>query len=89
MKTRLAFALLSSLSLAACGTHTLTTAEQQTAELGARDFFDKLGGKFVSCSGLDSNKDSYVTCTGTDKADKTTEVVCSYEATARGCKMKT
>jgi hypothetical protein len=75
-------------ALAACGGPIqLTAAQSNTTQLGALQYAQSDGGKFVSCSGQDSDRDGYVACTikdvsGTDKA-----IVCSYEG-APGCKLK-
>lgn len=74
--------------LAGCGdgSHDLTGPEKSVAEVGALKYFQASGNTFISCSGLDSNSDKYVTCTGKDKESKTVEIVCSY--TSEGCKQK-
>lgn len=79
--------LVGLLALAACGgAYILTGPEQQTAELGARDYADRDGSKFISCSGQDSDGDKYVTCS-VKKADNTdVALLCSYNA--KGCKLK-
>jgi hypothetical protein len=73
--------------LNACGghSHPLNEDEAMKAEAGARDFAERSGGKFISCSGEDSDKDGYVTCTV--KVDSgTQDILCSYKS--RGCKSK-
>lgn len=76
------------LTLAACGEHNLTTTEQGTAELGARDFAERSGGSFVACSGRDSDGDSYVTCTMKEASGASKDLLCGYAESARGCKPK-
>ena len=68
------------LSLAACGPHQLTENERTTAELGAREIADRSQSDFVGCSGQDSEKDGYVTCTIKDRAAPRAEheVACAY-----------
>jgi hypothetical protein len=57
------FVFLAPILLSACdNSYTLTQAEQQTAQLGAMQYATADNAKFVSCSGLDSNSDNYVTC---------------------------
>ncbi|MEW6256920.1 MAG: hypothetical protein AB1592_13275 [Pseudomonadota bacterium] len=80
-------AVLAALLVAGCGPYQLTPAEQSTAELGARDFAERSGGNFVSCSGQDSDSDGYVTCAVSIKSTPT-DLVCAYKANARGCKRK-
>lgn len=76
--------------LAACsgGPYVLNEEETLKAEAGARDFAERSGGKYISCSGQDSDKDGYVTCTIQADADKksTTDITCAYKT--RGCKSK-
>lgn len=81
--------------LAGCGgPYALTDAEKTTAELGARDYADRDRARFVSCSGQDSDRDGYITCTiahaGAAAADagRNEDVLCSYKNGARGCKRK-
>lgn len=81
-------AALAALLVAACGPYQLTPAEQSTAELGARDYAERSGGSYVSCSGQDSDKDGYVTCAVSIKSTPT-DLVCAYQGNARGCKRKT
>jgi hypothetical protein len=80
--------LLPVLALAACGdgTHTLSQDEATMAELGAVKYSQALDAKYVSCSGIDSNKDNYTTCTIQRASSPTEEIVCSYKAV--GCKKK-
>lgn len=75
-------------ALAACGdgAYQLTSTEVSVAQNGARDFADRAGGKFLSCSGQDSNGDSYVTCSVTSSAGAEEELLCSYKS--QGCKRK-
>jgi hypothetical protein len=61
----------------------LNDAERATAELGARDFAERSGARYISCSGQDSDGDDYVTC-----STSTNELACSYIESARGCKVK-
>lgn len=77
----------SALTLAACGSYQLNPAEQSTAELGARDYAERAGGSFISCSGQDSDRDGYVTCGAALKTGPL-DLVCSYKDNARGCKRK-
>lgn len=77
------------IALAACGPYQLSASERQAAELGARQYASLAGGEFVSCSGQDSDKDYYVTCSIKDKAtSKINELLCSYSDNATGCKQK-
>lgn len=80
--------LAGTVMLAACGPYQLSATERDTTELGALQYANSLSGKFVSCSGQDSDGDSYVTCTISDKDGKPQEILCSYGAGAAGCKMK-
>jgi predicted small lipoprotein YifL len=81
-----AVVLLAAFTLTACGPYTLTEVEKLRVDAGARDYADKSGGKFISCSGQDSDGDSYVTCTLQDKTGATTAILCSYNQV--GCKPK-
>lgn len=84
-------ALVAALSLAACsgGPYQLTQGEQNSAQLGARQFSQNFGAEFVGCSASDSDKDGYVTCTGKDKASGAPDsFLCSYKDNAVGCKPK-
>jgi hypothetical protein len=79
------------LSLASCGAYTLNSSEQLLAEAGARDYAERTDGKFVTCSGQDSDGDQYVTCSVETKATSTNpkgqdDLLCSYKS--RGCKRK-
>lgn len=78
------------LALAACGPYQLSDAERQTAELGARDIADRSQADFIGCSGQDSDKDGYVTCSVRGRAapQAVSELACSYKAGSRGCKRK-
>lgn len=86
MKRILALAAL--LPLAACGPYQLADTERQVAELGAREIADRSQADFVGCSGQDSDKDGYVTCTIKDRASPRAEheLACAYKS--RGCKRK-
>ena len=83
---KVAVLVLATLMLAAC-THELTPQESMVAENGALKYATAAGGSFVSCSGLDSNNDSYVTCSIKDANQQMSEIVCSYGSTP-GCKLK-
>ncbi|MFY9293296.1 MAG: hypothetical protein WAP03_21745 [Methylorubrum rhodinum] len=76
------------LSLAACGPYQLNDQERSTAELGAREIADRSQADFVGCSGQDSDKDGYVTCTIKDRSSPKAEheLACAYAS--RGCKRK-
>jgi hypothetical protein len=77
----------SMIALAGCGgPYTLTPAERDTTELGAVKFSQAAGYTFVSCSGQDSDRDSYVTCTMKKPEGNMFEALCSY--TGSGCKAK-
>lgn len=83
--------------LAACS-HTLNAKEQDTAKYGALQFANSLGGRFVSCSGVDTEGKGTVPCTvripggiqhfgrGLDVA----EIACAYKGNAgnAGCHIK-
>lgn len=73
-------------ALASCsGPYALNEEEMLKAEAGARDFAERSGGKYISCSGQDSDKDGYVTCiVRLDNSSQ--EITCAYKA--RGCKIK-
>ena len=87
MKTLpIALGLLACAALAGCGSYVLTEQQRQTAEIGARDFADRSGGRFVSCSGQDSDGDGYVTCAIQTAAAASEDIVCAYAS--RGCKRK-
>lgn len=83
-------ALAAVLSLAACGPYQLSAEERQTAELGARDHADRTQSDWVGCSGQDSDKDGYVTCSTKSRngVHAESEILCSYKAGSRGCKRK-
>ena len=73
-------------TLTSCGgPYALSEEETLKAEAGARDFAERSGGKFISCSGQDSEKDGYVTCmVQVDTSSK--DIACAYKT--RGCKTK-
>lgn len=79
-------------TLAACGPGGLTLDQKQKdqAELGARDFFERAAGSFISCSARDSDGDGYVTCEGTVAGSsgmpESVALLCAYNE--RGCKRK-
>jgi hypothetical protein len=75
-------------ALTSCGggPYALNEEESLKAEAGARDFAERSGGKFISCSGQDSEKDGYVTCT-VQVGTRSKDIACAYKA--RGCKSKT
>lgn len=83
-------AIAASLLLVACSSnHNLSPAEQNNAELGAREYSQAATADFVNCSGIDSNGDGYVTCTMKDKTNgKLIEIVCAFGDGAKGCKLK-
>jgi hypothetical protein len=88
---RLIVAASAACALAACsaGPHNLTQAEQQTAELGGIKFTQALGQDFLGCSGIDSEPDGYVTCSSKNRETAAvSQIVCSYQSGAAGCKMK-
>jgi hypothetical protein len=68
------------------GPYALNEEESLKAEAGARDFAERSGGKFISCSGQDSAKDGYVTCT-VQIDTRSQDIACAYKT--RGCKSKT
>jgi hypothetical protein len=73
-------------TLASCGgPYSLSEEETLKAEAGARDFAERAGGKFISCSGQDTEKDGYVTCTVQGDTGPQ-EIACAYKT--RGCKLK-
>ncbi len=74
-------------TLTSCGGGPYALNEEETlkAEAGARDFAERSGGKFISCSGQDSEKDGYVTCT-VQVEDSSKDISCAYKT--RGCKGK-
>ena len=72
--------------LVACGPYSLTSSERDAAELGALKYATASGGKFISCSGQDSDGDKYVTCTITNQAGASEALLCSY--LSPGCKAK-
>lgn len=89
MKLKLfACAMALGFAFTACGggPYALNEEESLKAEAGARDFAERSGGKFISCSGQDSDKDGYVTCT-VQVDDRSNDIACAYKA--RGCKGKT
>lgn len=88
MKLKLvACAMVFGFALTSCGggPYALNEEESLKAEAGARDFAERSGGKFISCSGQDSDKDGYVTCT-VQVDDRSQDIACAYQA--RGCKAK-
>ena len=79
--------------LASCGAYQLSANESLLAEAGARDYAERSNAKFISCSGTDSDGDTYVTCTINESAVGTqatpaqdSSLLCSYKS--RGCKKK-
>lgn len=87
---RLPLAAAALLLLSACGPYQLSAEERQTAELGARDHADRTQSDYVGCSGQDSDKDGYVTCSTKARAapHAESEILCSYKSGSRGCKRK-
>lgn len=83
-----ALAVALTTSLAACGPYQLTEQEKTVTDLGARETADRSQADFVGCSGQDSDKDGYVTCTIKDRVSPKAEheLLCSYKS--RGCKRK-
>jgi hypothetical protein len=75
------------LVLNACGggPYALNEEEALKAEAGARDFAERSGGKFISCSGQDSEQDGYVTCS-VQVDTRMQDITCAYKS--RGCKSK-
>lgn len=73
-------------ALWACGPYQLSGSETSVTQNGARDYAERAGGKFLSCSGQDSDGDSYVTCTIQNKSGADEALLCSYKA--QGCKPK-
>ena len=85
-KTTALLLVLGAFALTACGgPYQLTQQESGTAELGAVKYSQNANAKFLSCSGLDSDQDGYVTCT-VDKAGVEESLACSYQS--QGCKQK-
>lgn len=86
MKTLLSLLVIASVSLASCDkAHDLTSAEQITAETGAR----RTLSVFQSCSGRDSDGDGYVTCEGRERPDTpVVSLLCAYKNNSVGCKRK-
>ena len=88
MKVKLGIcAIAFGFALTSCGgsPYALNEEESLKAEAGARDFAERSGGKFISCSGQDSEKDGYVSCTvQVDEGSK--DIACAYKT--RGCKSK-
>jgi hypothetical protein len=76
------------LSLAACEPYQLSRPEQNTAEIGARQYAERLGYQFIGCSGQDSDGDSYVTCSLSNKSNNPVPLLCSYANSSAGCKLK-
>ena len=80
------------LALAGCGEsgpYTLTQTEQATTENGAREYAERAGGKYLSCTGQDTDRVGYVTCGFKDAATGAVEELrCSYRNGAKGCKRK-
>ncbi len=75
-------------TLVACGDpKALTPGEVSTASLGGRDYADKLGGKFLSCSPRDSDYDGYTSCDVLMPNGSTKSLSCGY-GDATGCKAK-
>ncbi|TXM69604.1 hypothetical protein [Methylobacterium sp. WL120] len=82
------------LALGACKTE-LDSKQKDTANYGGLQFANSVGGKFLSCSGTDSDGDGYVSCTaqvpgGVENQGRRlemTEILCSYKGNA-GCKIK-
>lgn len=88
---KFALVLALTIPLIACGAYQLDDQERMITELGAQDYAGRSGGKFVSCSGQDSDGDNYVTCTIQTATQGNTpgseqELLCSYSS--RGCKRK-
>ena len=74
------YAMAIGFALTACsgGPYALNEEESLKAEAGARDFAERSGGKFISCSGQDSETDGYVTCTvQVDEGSK--DIACAYK----------
>lgn len=84
---KLALVVALTSTLAACGPYSLDQNEKRTAETGGLRYSQAANLDFVSCSGQDSDRDGYVTCTAKDrKSQQMTQLVCSYRS--EGCKSK-
>ena len=77
--------LLLAVGIWGCSAYNLDEEQQLRAESGARDFAERAGMQFVSCSGTDSDFDNYVTCAVGHKG-QLKDIECSYES--KGCKTK-
>jgi hypothetical protein len=83
MKQALALALsLTALTTLTACKHTLSRDEKMVAENGAMRFAASADLHFISCSGVDSDGDEYVTCETEEKG-----LLCGYERDG-GCKVK-
>jgi hypothetical protein len=101
MEEHMKYAIILALSIAfvACpaGKTKLTTEQLGKTNNAARSFYSaqmigKKQGVSLGCSGIDSDNDGNVTCTGQvptneEGAMRFQETICSYEDAA-GCKLK-
>jgi len=83
-------AVIGCLGLGACEkVHDLSRDELDVANNGGLAYANGQGKRFLQCSGLDSNKDGYVTCSMKDERhlnEPATEFLCAYNRP--GCKGK-
>jgi hypothetical protein len=88
---KLAIIAVLSAGLVACGSgNNISNSESAIANSGGKDFATNLGAKFLSCSGEDSDKDGYVSCTVQPAASggvtpPPMEILCGYKTA--GCKL--
>ena len=98
MKKRILIAgiILVIVGITGCAEKELDNDQIQKVNNAARTFFSAQTngtkqGQFLSCSGMDSDRDGNVTCTGqvpnNDGMMVFQEIICSYKVAA-GCKRK-
>lgn len=86
---KLAIIAALSAGLVACGNN-ISASAKAIADQGGQGFATNMGGKFLSCSGEDSDGDGYVSCTVQPAAVNGTpqpavEILCGYKTA--GCKL--
>ena len=88
--TAAALGIAAALALGGCDQgHTLTESELRNANYGGLQYSTNADLRFISCSGLASEPDGYVSCDAKDKATGAkVGLLCSYQGAVAGCKAK-
>lgn len=87
---KLPIAIIPTIALTGCGgPQKLSSGQFNAAVNAARDFAERIGGRFVSCSSQDSQNVGYTTCTIVDGRQTVSELRCTYQEGGAGCKAAT